>query len=209
MDGGWMVEFAVSPRKLALLNVDLQNLFVEGYPLSVPDGLAVVAQVNRLAVVCRKAGIPVIHTIHALRSDSANAGVMGEIFPPVREGLLARGSHATRLHPALDVDSDDIVLEKPRYGAFQGTDLESRLRSRGVEGVIITGVSTNVCAETTAREANVRDFRVFFMSDATATRDTGGVSKDDLQRATCAVLGFAFAQVLSVDEMIQRIRSGT
>jgi ureidoacrylate peracid hydrolase len=107
----------------------------------------------------------------------------------------------------LEVAPEDIVLEKPRFGAFQGTYLESLLRSRGVEAVIVTGVSTNVCAETTAREANVRDFRVFFIEDATATRDTNGISKEELQRATCAILGFAFAQVLTVDEMIRRIQA--
>jgi ureidoacrylate peracid hydrolase len=202
-----MVEFPVNPRKIALLNVDLQNLFVEGYPLSVPDGPTVVAQVNRLAAACRKARILVIHTIHALRADSSDAGVMGEFFPLTREGLLARDTHATHLHPALEVAPEDIVLEKPRFGAFQGTYLESLLRSRGVEAVIVTGVSTNVCAETTAREANVRDFRVFFIEDATATRDTNGISKEELQRATCAILGFAFAQVLTVDEMIRRIQA--
>jgi hypothetical protein len=53
----------------------------------------------------------------------------------------------------------------------------------------------------------VRDFRVFFMSDGTATSDMGGVGRADLQRATCAVLAFAFAQVLTVDEMIRRLAS--
>jgi len=58
---------------------------------------------------------------------------------------------------------------KPRFGAFQGTDLELILRSRGIDTVIVTGVATNVCCDTTAREAAVRDFRVFFLSDGTAT----------------------------------------
>jgi nicotinamidase-related amidase len=100
----------------------------------------------------------------------------------------------------------DIVLEKPRYGAFHGTDLELILRSRGIDSVIITGIAANVCAETTAREATVRDFRVFFLSDATSTVDINGVSRDELVRATCAVLGMAFAQVLTVDQMIAKIK---
>src|SRR5690606_9881407 len=128
-----MVDFPVDPQRLALLNVDLQNLFVEGYPLSVPDGPEVVARVNRLSAACREAGILVIHTIHAVEPDGSNVGVMGEIFPPVREGALARGTHATTLHASLQVEPQDIVLEKPRFGAFHGTYLESLLRSRGVE----------------------------------------------------------------------------
>lgn len=60
------------------------------------------------------------------------------------------------------------------------------LRSRGVDTVMITGIATNICCETTAREAAQRDFHVFFLSDGTATKEMNGVSADELQRATCA-----------------------
>jgi nicotinamidase-related amidase len=66
-------------------------------------------------------------------------------------------------------------------------------------------VATNVCCETPAHETAVRDFRVFFLSDGTATADMGGVPAAELQRVTCAMLGFLFAQVLTVDEMIAKI----
>jgi nicotinamidase-related amidase len=147
----------------------------------------------------------VVHTVHVTRPDGSNVGVMGEIIPPTREGLIAQGSFAAALHRAVEVQPGDVVLEKPRFGAFHGTDLELILRGRGIDSVIITGIATNVCAETTAREANARDFRVFFLSDGTATTDMNGVPRELLQRATCAVLGFAFAQVLTVDEMIARV----
>jgi nicotinamidase-related amidase len=204
-----MVDFAVVPRKLALINVDLQNVFVEGFPVSSPDGPAVVERVNKLAAACRKAGVLVVHTAHVTRADGSNVGVMGEIIPPVREGMIAKGSFPASLHKDLKVESGDIVLDKPRFGAFHGTDLELILRSRGIDSVIISGIATNVCAETTAREANVRDFRVFFLSDGTATMDMNGVSRDLLQKATCTVLGFAFAQVLTVDQMIDKVRSSS
>jgi nicotinamidase-related amidase len=204
-----MVDFAVVPRKLALINVDLQNVFVEGFPVSSPEGPAVVERVNKLAATCRKAGVMVVHTAHVTRADGSNVGVMGEVIPPVREGMIAKGSFPASLHKDLKVEPGDIVLDKPRFGAFHGTDLELILRSRGVDSVIITGISTNVCAETTAREANVRDFRVFFLSDGTSTIDMDGVSRDVLQKATCTVLGFAFAQVLTVDQMIDKIRNSS
>jgi biuret amidohydrolase len=111
------------------------------------------------------------------------------------------------LHSRLEVLAGDIVLEKPRFGAFHGTDLELILRARGVDSVILTGIATNVCVETTAREAAVRDFRVFFTSDGTATPDVEGVSRHDLQRATCAVLATAFAQVLTVQQMIEKLQA--
>lgn len=200
-----MVDFRVTPRTLALLNIDLQNVFVEGFPISAPEGLEIVERVNRLSAACRKAGVLVIHTAHRTRPDGSNVGVLGEIVPPVKEGLIAQGSFPAALHPALQVEAGDLVLEKPRFGAFYGTDLELILRARGVDGVILTGIATNVCVESTAREANARDLRVFLMSDGTATRDMAGLTKEELQRATCAVLGSFFAQVLSVDEMIRKL----
>lgn len=202
-----MAEFQVEPQKMALLDVDLQNLFVQGSPIAAPDGLAVVERVNRLSAACRRLGMPVIHTLHVTRPDGSNVGVLGEIIPPVKDGLIARGSPPALLHSRLQVEPTDILLEKPRYGAFHGTDLELILRSRGIDSVIITGIATNVCAETTAREACVRDFRVFFMSDGTATNDMGGVPRAELQRATCATLAFGFAQVLTVDEMIRKLEA--
>jgi biuret amidohydrolase len=204
-----MAEFQVELRKLALLNVDLQNVFVQGSPVAAPDGLAVVGRINRLSAICRRRGVAVVHTSHVTRPDGSNVGVLGEIIPPVKDGLIARGSPPAALHSSLQVEPGDILLEKPRFGAFHGTDLELILRARGIDSVIITGIATNICAETTAREASVRDFRVFFMSDGTATSDMMGVPRAELQRATCASLAFGFAQVLSVDEMIGKLEAAS
>jgi len=74
-----MVDSPVHPRKGALVNVDLQNVFVEGTPVSPPDGLDVVARLNKLAAACRRAGVLVIHTAHVTRPDGSNVGVMGEL----------------------------------------------------------------------------------------------------------------------------------
>jgi len=203
-----MVDFTVIPERTALLNVDMQNCFVEGTPFSAPDGLAVQERINRVAAACRAAGILIIHTSHVLRTDASNVGVLGEIAPIVKKGIINKGSFSAALHKNLLVDATDILLEKPRFGAFHGTDLELILRSRGIDAVIITGIATNVCCETTAREAAVRDFRVFFLSDGTATFDIGTIAAAKLQRATCATLGLLFAQVLTVDEMIETIPNG-
>jgi ureidoacrylate peracid hydrolase len=200
-----MVHFVVVPERTALINVDMQNCFVEGSPFSAPDGLEVLDRINRVAASCRAAGIVVIHTKHVLRPDGSNIGVLGEIAPIVNEGVINKGSESADLHQGLVVDPRDILLEKPRFGAFHGTDLELILRSLGIDTIIVTGIATNVCCETTAREATVRDFRVFFLSDGTTTFDIGGFSAAELQRATCATLGFLFAQVLTVDEMIRKL----
>ena len=200
-----MVDFAVVPERTALVNVDMQNCFVEGSPISAPDGLAVLDRINRFAAVCRTAGILVIHTSHVLRPDGSNMGVLGEMAPPVKGGIINKGAESAALHKRLVVDARDILLDKPRFGAFHGTDLELILRTRGIDTVIISGITTNVCCETTAREAMVRDFHVFFLSDGTATRGMGNASAAELQKATLTTLGFLFAQVLTVDEMRQKI----
>ena len=200
-----MVDFAVVPQRTALLNVDMQNCFVEGSPIAAPDGLLILERVNRLAAACRKAGILVIHASIVVRPDRSNLGILAEFSPPVKEGILDKGSESAALHRRLDIDPRDILLDKPRFGAFHGTDLELILRQRGIDTLIISGVATNVCCETSAREAAVRDFRVFFLSDGTATAAMGDASAAELQKATCATLGFLFAQVLTVNEMIRKI----
>lgn len=194
-----MVNFAVVPERTALIDVDMQNCFV-----SVPNGLVVLERINQLAAVCREAGILVIHTCHILQPDDSDAGVLAEIFPKLDH--VHRGSEGAAFHKDLVVDSRDVLLEKPRFGAFHATNLELLLRARSINTLIITGIATNVCCETTAREAAVRDFRVFFLSDGTATSEIGDVSADELQKATLTTLGLLFAQVITVDEMIQKIR---
>jgi isochorismate hydrolase len=104
------------------------------------------------------------------------------------------------LHKGLVVDPRDILLEKPRCGAFHGTDLELILRSPSIDTITVTGIATNVCCETTAREGVVRDFGVLFLSDGIATFDIGDVSAAELQKATCVTLGLLFAQVLRDDQ---------
>src|SRR5262245_14888077 len=133
--------FAVVPKKMALLNVDMQNVFVHGYPISAPDGLELEQRINRLAAVCRKAGILVVHCSHVLRPDGSNMGVLGEILPPIREGIINKGAPSAALHDGLIVEDGDVLLEKPRFGAFHGTDLELILRARGIDTVIISGIS--------------------------------------------------------------------
>lgn len=202
-----MVDFPVVLEKLALLNVDMQNCFVENSPVAAPGGRAVLDKINKLIGVCREAGIQIIHAEHVLRPDGSNMGVLGEIVPSARDGLINKDSETAQLHPDLAVADDDIVLDKPRFGAFHGTDLELILRSKGIDSVIVTGIATNVCCDTTARQANMADFRVFFLSDGNATFGIGDVTAAEIQRVTLATMGALFGQVLSVDEMIDKIRT--
>jgi nicotinamidase-related amidase len=204
-----LADFIVVPERTVLVDIDMQDCFATDTPISAPDGLAVLERVNRLAAVCREAGILVIHTSFVLRPDGSDAGVLGQMAPPVTAGILGKGSESAALHPRLVVDTRDLLLEKSRFGAFHDTDLESILCTRGIDTVIISGLMSNVCCETTAREPMVRDFYVFLLSDGTTTSAMGDASAVELQKATLATLGFLSAQVLTVDEMARKIRDAT
>ena len=201
-----MINFPLVPERTALINVDMQNCFVHDSPIAAEDGLVILERVNRLSTECRRAGCTVIHTAHVLREDGSNGGILAKTIEAVRLGMINRGSRSAQLHSGLDIQPEDILLEKPRFGAFHGTDLELILRSRGVDTLIISGIATNVCCETTAREAAVRDFKVIFLSDGTGTSAMNGATAEELHRATCATLGYLFAQIVTVDEAIEELR---
>jgi len=199
-----MVDFRVVSGRTALVNVDLQNYFVE----NAPDGFTILERVNRLAAVCRGAGILVVHTAHVLRPDGSDTGVLGELIPSIpEEGFLYDGSRPAALHHDLVIDPRDVLIKKPRFGAFHGTDLERILRERGIDTLIISGISTDVCCDTTAREANARDFRVLFLSDGTAVNDDPEAAATQ-QRATLRVIDGLFGQVIGIDALVRKIEAG-
>src|SRR4051812_28340369 len=189
-----MVDFTAIPHRTALVNVDMQNCFVENSPIASPEGPKVMNRINRFIAGARSYGVKIIHTAHILRPGYSNIGVLADMVPVVKTGLLDEGSFPAALHKELDVKPDDIMLYKPRYGAFHGTDLELILRSNGIDTVVISGIATNVCCETTAREANARDFKVFFLSDGTATFGMHGLTADEVQPAALANVAAVFGE---------------
>lgn len=203
-----MTVLRLDPARTALVNVDVQRCFVEQTPLAADNGRELVDRINGLAASCRAAGMPVIHTRGWMRADGSNLGMMAEMVPPFIVALYTEGAPSAELHDALEVASTDTVLSKPRYGAFHGTDLELILRSKGVDTIIVSGIATNICCETTAREAAQRDFRVIFLSDGTATKEMNGVSAHELQRSTCASLGMVFAQIATIADVIAATQTG-
>jgi biuret amidohydrolase len=207
-----VIQFDIDPERTAVLVVDMQNCFVEGSPIAAPEGLLVLERLNRLADAARAAGLQVIYTQHVVRNDHSNVGLLGEVIPPVAGGVIDEDSRSAALHQGLHHGEGDILLKKPRFGSFHGTDLEVILRSRGIDTLIVGGIATNVCVDTTAREAAAREFKVLFLADGTATFDhpdggLGPASAEDIQRVTCAIMGFAFGEVVSVDRAIERIES--
>ncbi|MDT4893103.1 MAG: hypothetical protein QOE97_2138 [Pseudonocardiales bacterium] len=207
-----MVRWELDPARTALIVVDLQNLFVEGHaPISAPDGPLILERMNELAATCRALGMPVIYTAHILRADLSNIGQLEHIFPVMREeGIISSGSEPAAMHPGFKVGPDDIYLEKPRFGSFTGTDLELILRTKGIDTVILGGIATNVCVETTAREANHREFKVVFLSDGTtageyADAGWGTLTPAEVQKATLTIMAYAFAEVTTCNDVASRL----
>jgi nicotinamidase-related amidase len=204
-----MSDFPLVPARTALLNVDMQRCFVEGTPLASPDGLTLVDKINRLIRACRETGTLVVHTRGWMAKDGSDLGVMAQLVPPFIVDLYTEGAPTAELHDALDVAPQDLIVDKTRYGAFHGTDLAQQLRERGIDTVIVSGIATNICCETTAREASQHDFRVVFLSDGTATKEMNGVPAHDLHRATLASLGMVFAQIATIKDVDDKLRTST
>jgi len=205
-----MVEFSIEPRKTAVIAIDLQNCFVENSPYAAPSALRVVEQLNALTMHYRAAGSTIIWTRHVVRAYHSDLGVLGQTMPPVTQGVIDDGTASSALHPNVEVQAGDIVLNKPQFGAFSSTGLESILRARGIDTVVIGGIATNFCCETTAREAHAREFRVMFLKDGTATfdmpdTDGGVIPVTEVQRIAIATVAFGFGEVLSVADACMKL----
>ncbi|MFZ5857639.1 MAG: isochorismatase family protein [Chloroflexota bacterium] len=147
----------------ALLVLDMQNYFLrEASHAFIPSAPAILPNIQNLIHDFHAHGLPVIFTCHV--NTDADAGMMSRWWRDV----IHPDSQAGAIHSSLDV-AKGIVLEKTQYDAFYNTVLDETLRGRGVEQVVITGVMTHLCCETTARSAFVRGFEVFFCVDGTAT----------------------------------------
>jgi len=185
-------EYEFSGDNAALLVIDCQNYFVE---IPKPDGAPILPGINRLIGKFRGAGMPVIFTRHMHKSDMTDLGMLGEWW----DECIIEGTNESELHESLGVQPDDIVIRKNRYNAFHGTDLEEILKENRIRDVVISGVMTNLCCETTARDAFVRDYRVWFVADAT------GTVSEEMHFASLMNLSFGFAHVVSTEEIAGRM----
>ncbi|MFI4947219.1 MAG: cysteine hydrolase family protein [Alphaproteobacteria bacterium] len=199
----------IEPAKTALVVVDLQNGFMApGQPVEIAPARDIVPNVNRLAAATRAAGGTVVwiqNTVTA-ESDASWSNRRGN-FATAEWSARARqaftpGDFGHALYPTLEVRPGDLTVRKTRFSAFiQGaSDLDAILRGRGIDTVIIVGTATNICCESTARDAMMLNYKVFFISDANAC-DT-----DEEHNATLGIMMVMFGDVRSTDEMIALLR---
>ena len=143
----------------------------------------------------RLANRPVIFSQHVHHPGDLDSGIMGWWW----EGKCIEGSPESEIHPDLAPKPGEKVIPKHRYSAFYNTDLETVLRCLKVEDVVISGVMTNMCCESTARDAYYRDYRVFIPADGT------GSINEEMHLASLLNLAFGFANVTTADDILAQL----
>lgn len=178
----------------ALLVIDVQNEYFSGkLPVTYPKD----SFKNILKVIdsANKNKIPVIIIQHSkLEEDAAT---------------FKKGNHEHDIHEEVLKRDYDIIIEKNLPGSFTGTELESWLKKNKIETVTICGYMTQMCCDTTARQAMHRDYNVEFLSDATGTLDisnsAGKINAEELHKAILITQAMIFSKVMSTEEWINTI----
>jgi ureidoacrylate peracid hydrolase len=195
----------IDPTRTAHVVIDLQNGFMApGQPAEIPLAREIIPNVNRISAALRTAGGLVVYVQNTIDAAAKQAWsnwftyMSGDRRKEAMQAAFAEGSFGHSLWPALEVLPNDLKVKKSRFSAFVpgSSDLHVILQARNIDTVIVTGTATNVCCESTARDAMMMNYKVIFVSDATATFN------DDEHNATLGIMLAMFADVMSTDELV-------
>lgn len=202
---------ALDPKRCALLVVDMQNGFMlEGVAHSLcREAIEIVPNINRLADAVRRSGGTVVwikNTVNeeTLASWSIRVEMDGPERTETRISSMTPGTKGHELWAALEPKPEDVTVQKTRFSAFiQGSsNLEALLRARGLDTVIVTGTVTNICCESTARDAMMRNFRTLMVTDANAAMS------DELHNASLIAFYLRFGDIMPTDGLIAALNAG-
>jgi nicotinamidase-related amidase len=178
----------------ALLVVDVQNYFFDRRSGAfLPGSARILPRISRLAEAARSRGWPVIHTVHCEPAGPGN--LMASRWRRLPEGTEAKP------FPGLRRLAGEAVVGKQHYSAFMGTDLAARLAKKGINDIILCGVMTHLCVDTTARHGFMLGFRPVIAADACCS------SRPELHAAALACLGHGFAEISTVAKIIRSIHA--
>jgi ureidoacrylate peracid hydrolase len=195
----------IEPEKTAHIVIDMQNVFVgPGQPCEIATAREIVPNLNRISRKLREAGGLVAYVLNTVDANSKKTWsnwfnyMYGVKRAELMDAALTEGSHGHALWSELDVVPEDLKVKKMRFSAFVpgASDLHDILQSRGIDTLIITGTATNVCCESTARDAMMMNYKVIFVSDGTASFN------DDEHNATLGIMAAQFADVMTTDEVV-------
>ena len=194
---------SLSGSTTAMIVVDMQNAYLDDEGSMSKSGMDItelkktVSPVSSLITACRSADVPIIFTRYVLRADYKDAGLRSVRGPRFKEiNSLVTGTWDSELDPRMDHRLEDYVLDKTRYSSFYNTSLEVILRGLGVDTLIVCGVTTEICVESTVRDAYFRDFKIIVPKDAVAAMDI------DRHKGTLATIEFGFGSVTTTAELI-------
>jgi ureidoacrylate peracid hydrolase len=197
----------IDAGRTALVVVDMQNYFVaEGFPLEVPLARAIVPNINRMARAIRAAGGAVawVQTTASGALEHWGNHHQYMLTPERVQKRLAHLDEASEgfaLYPGLEPLAADLRVKKIKYSAFIGgsSDIDAQLKNRGIDNVLISGTVTNVCCESSARDAMMLDYRVVMLSDGNASLT------DEEHAASLNNFMIFFGDVMTTDEAIARL----
>lgn len=180
----------------ALIIVDCQKIFFnENMRTYLPDSKKILGNIIDLIDFYRAHNIPLVFTRHAHKKGEST-GQMGRWW---NENLPWENTKEAELIDEIKTQKNDIILTKTVYSAFEQTNLDSVLRDKNIINTVICGVMTNLCVETTARHAFMKNFQPIVISDACASKNL------DYHNATLLNLSYGFAYIETTKNILEKI----
>jgi nicotinamidase-related amidase len=181
--------------KPVVVAIDIQNEYFAPHGKWVlPEGPASLERINELLATARDTKVPVIYLRHE------ELGATSGVFVP--------GSLGVQMYPGLQMGAEETCLTKHFPGSFTQTPLAAHLRHLDADTLVVCGYMTQLCCDTTTRQAEERGFRVLFAADGTASRslklDGRAIPHTAVQETTLAVMT-QFAEVLGIDQIKERL----
>jgi ureidoacrylate peracid hydrolase len=198
----------ISKQGVALIVVDMQNGFCHPSGSFAKIGLDItmcsgaIEGCKELIECARAFHMPIVFTRYVYQPGYTDGGVLvNELLPAIKDvNSLAANSWDAEIVDKLKPSPGEVVIDKSRYSAFYGTRLEPLLTSLGIKELVVCGVTTNMCVESTARDASQRDYRVFVVRDATGELDR---ARHDHALFT---IGFGFGWVVDTQDVLHAWR---